>query len=239
MRHIVLVEDDDKLAQLVSTFLQQHSFKVTIISRGGNAAETIIQQQPDLVLLDIMLPEVDGYTIFRQLAGKFSQPILFLTAKDSAIEHVMGLEMGADDYIVKPVDPHVLLARINLMLRKSEHNQSKSSDDNHCHFGQLSIDKSARTVRLFNQNIELTSHEFELLWLLAQNAGEPLNRDIIHKKMIGREYDGLDRTVDVRMSRLRKKLNDDTKMPFRLITVWGKGYMLCPDAWNENRTGKC
>lgn len=231
MRHIVLVEDDDKLAQLVSAFLQQHSFNVTIISSGERAAQTIIEQQPDLVLLDIMLPQVDGYTIFRQLQGKFQQPILFLTAKDSAIEHVMGLEMGADDYITKPVDPHVLLARINLMLRKSEQNQSKSNSENHCNFGQLSIDKSARTVTLFDQHIELTSHEFELLWLLAQNAGEPLHRDIIHKKMIGREYDGLDRTVDVRMSRLRKKLHDDSKKPYRLVTVWGKGYMLCPDAW--------
>lgn len=234
MRHIVLVEDDDKLAQLVSTFLQQHSFEVTIINTGGKAAQTIIQQQPDLVLLDIMLPEVDGYTIFRQLQGKFSHPILFLTAKDSAIEHVMGLEMGADDYIVKPVDPHVLLARINLMLRKSEQTQAKGSNENQCSFGQLTINKSARTVSLFEQDIELTSHEFELLWLLAQNAGEPLHRDIIHKQMIGREYDGLDRTVDVRMSRLRKKLHDDPKKPYRLVTVWGKGYMLCPDAWNEN-----
>lgn len=234
MRHIVLVEDDDKLAQLVSSFLQQHSFHVTIISNGGQAAHTIIEQQPDLVLLDIMLPEVDGYTIFRQLQGKFTKPILFLTAKDSAIDHVMGLEMGADDYIVKPVDPHVLLARINLMLRKSELTNTKVSNENHCSFGQLSINKSARSVSLFGKDIELTSHEFELLWLLAQNPGEPLHRDIIHKQMIGREYDGLDRTVDVRMSRLRKKLNDDSKKPYRLVTVWGKGYMLCPDAWNED-----
>lgn len=234
MRHIVLVEDDDKLAQLVSAFLQRYSFNVTIVNRGGQAAQTIIEQQPDLVLLDIMLPEVDGYTIFRQLQGKFNKPVLFLTAKDSAIDHVMGLEIGADDYIVKPVDPHVLLARVNLMLRRTEQSNVKANNDDHCHFGQLSINKSARCVHLFGQPIELTSHEFELLWLLAQNAGEPLHRDIIHKQMIGREYDGLDRTVDVRMSRLRKKLNDDTKKPFRLVTVWGKGYMLCPDAWNED-----
>jgi len=162
---------------------------------------------------------------------------LFLTAKDSAIEHVMGLEMGADDYIVKPVDPHVLLARINLMLRKSDQANQQSNSLNLRRFGQLTIDKSARNVSLFNQSIELTSHEFELLWLLAENAGEPLSRDDIHKKMIGREYDGLDRTVDVRVSRLRKKLNDDSDKPYRLVTVWGKGYMLCPDAWaEENKT---
>jgi DNA-binding response OmpR family regulator len=232
MRHIILVEDDDKLASLVSAFLTQHSFKVTIINNGKYAAQTIIEQQPDLVLLDIMLPETDGYTIFRQLEGVFQQPVLFLTAKDSPIEHVMGLEMGADDYIIKPVDPHVLLARINRMLRKSEYSQVRNSNTNLRRFDQLEINKSARSVVLFGQGIELTSHEFELLWLLSDTPGEPLHRDIIHKKMIGREYDGLDRTVDVRMSRLRKKLNDDTKKPYRLVTVWGKGYMLCPDAWS-------
>lgn len=233
MRHIILVEDDEKLAALVSAFLTQHSFKVTIINNGKHAAETILALQPDLVLLDIMLPETDGYTIFRQLEGKFQQPILFLTAKDSPIEHVMGLEMGADDYIIKPVDPHVLLARINRMLRKLEQPQARSYNNNLRKFGQLEINKSARSVSLFDRHVELTSHEFELLWLLSDTPGEPLHRDIIHKKMIGREYDGLDRTVDVRMSRLRKKLNDDTKKPYRLVTVWGKGYMLCPDAWSN------
>lgn len=231
MRHLVLVEDDDKLAQLVSAFLQQHSFTVTVLSNGAHAADTIIAQQPDLVLLDIMLPQVDGYTIFRQLQGKFNNPVLFLTAKDSPIDHVMGLEMGADDYIVKPVDPHVLLARVNLMLRKAEHKPTALTSQHKKVFGQLEINKNARSVTLNQQPIELTSHEFELLWLLAQNPGEPLHRDIIHQKMIGREYDGLDRTVDVRMSRLRKKLFDDSKKPYRLVTVWGKGYMLCPDAW--------
>ena len=235
MRHIILVEDDTKLAELVSAFLQQHSFIVSIINSGLKAADIIIQQQPDLVLLDIMLPEVDGYSIFRQLEGKYRRPILFLTAKDSAIDHVMGLEMGADDYIVKPVDPHVLLARVNLMLRKFEQSNSKTIATNQRTFGQLVIDKNARSVTLFDRAIELTSHEFELLWLLAQTPGEPLHRDIIHKKMIGREYDGLDRTVDVRMSRLRKKLDDDTKKPYRLVTVWGKGYMLCPDAWSQQK----
>lgn len=235
MRHIILVEDDDKLAGLVSAFLTQHSFKVTIINSGKHAAQTIIEQQPDLVLLDIMLPDTDGYTIFRQLQGLFERPILFLTAKDSPIEHVMGLEMGADDYIIKPVDPHVLLARVNLMLRKSERAQQHSNTNHQRKFGQLEIDKSARSVNLFGNPVELTSHEFELLWLLSETPGEPLHRDIIHEKMIGREYDGLDRTVDVRMSRLRKKLNDDTKKPYRLVTVWGKGYMLCPDAWSSEQ----
>lgn len=228
MRRIVLVEDDIKLANLVKDFLTQHSFDVTVVNNGADAVEHITSINPDLVLLDIMLPEVDGFTIFRALKNVFINPILFISAKDSAIDQVMGLEMGADDYIVKPVDPHVLLARINLMLRKSVKSTTGVS---HLRFGKLEIHKHDRLVTLNADNIELTSHEFELLWLLAEQAGTPLNREHIHREMIGREYDGLDRTVDVRISKLRKKLGDNVNKPIRLKTVWGKGYMLCPDAW--------
>ena len=239
MKHIVLVEDDEKLATLVQSFLQQNSFNVTVISDGEFAVEQILELQPDLLLLDIMLPNKDGFTICRELKGRFVNPILFLTAKESSIDHVMGLEMGADDYIIKPVDPHVLLARVNLILRKRNEqketslNSGLSNHDHQMNFGQLHIDKRSRSVKLNDQSIDLTSHEFELLWLLANHAGEPQSRESIHQTMIGREYDGLDRTVDVRVSRLRKKLQDDNQKPFRIITVWGKGYMFCPDAWDQ------
>jgi len=239
MKHIVLVEDDHKLANLVQSFLQQNSFEVTVISDGENAVTDIINIQPDLLLLDIMLPNKDGFTICRELKGQFTNPILFLTAKDSSIDHVMGLELGADDYIIKPVDPHVLLARIHLILRKSselKNNHLAETGNNELHkmtFGQLTIDKHQRLVQLHQQQIDLTSHEFELLWLLASCAGEPQSRESIHQQMIGREYDGLDRTVDVRISRLRKKLQDDSQKPFRIITVWGKGYLFCPDMWED------
>lgn len=233
MRHILLVEDDLRLAELVRSFLQQNSFKVTVLNDGTHAVETILAQQPDLVILDIMLPTLDGFTICRAIRKDYSQPILFLTAKDSPIDHVMGLEIGADDYIIKPIDPHVLLARINVALRKATIDPTSSNSNVTITMGQLSINKSTRKVTLGDQLIDLTSHEFELLWLLAENAGEPMKRDDIHQQMIGREYDGLDRTVDVRVSRLRKKLLDNCKQPFRIITVWGKGYMLCPGAWDE------
>ncbi|MBU2881566.1 response regulator [Psychrosphaera sp. B3R10] len=231
MRHIILVEDDLRLAKLVTNFLQQNSFTVTVLHDGEQAVKTILAQQPDLVILDIMLPGLDGFSICREVRANYHNPILFLTAKDSPIDHVMGLEIGADDYIIKPIDPHVLLARINVALRR---NKSEVSQPNKIlEFGKLAINKSTRKSYLNNELVELTSHEFELLWLLAENAGEPMKRDDIHKRMIGREYDGLDRTVDVRVSRLRKKLHDNCKTPFRIITVWGKGYMLCPDAWND------
>lgn len=231
MTHIVLVEDDVRLAQLIEQFLIQNNFKVTVFNSGENAPELIQSQNPDLVILDIMLPKMDGFTICRELRKSDEFPIIFLTAKDSDFDHVLGLEIGADDYIIKPVVPHVLLAHINVVLRRSQQNKSSGNQD--MVFGNLAIYKKSRQVIYQEKNIELTSHEFELLWLLAKNAGEPLSRDYIHTKMIGREYDGLDRSVDVRVSRLRKKLDDDPDNPTKIITVWGKGYLFSTSAWGQ------
>jgi len=231
MTHILLVEDDLRLSRLIQQFLQQNNFKVTVLNTGENAPEIILKHQPDLVLLDIMLPKMDGFTICRALRKSFENPIIFLTAKDSDFDHVLGLEIGADDYIIKPVVPHVLLAHINVVLRRSKQHKPQSNQD--IIIGELAILKQSRQVIYQNKSVELTSHEFELLWLLARNAGEPQSRDYIHKKMIGREYDGLDRSVDVRISRLRKKLNDDPDTPYKIITVWGKGYLFSTTAWGE------
>ena len=174
-----------------------------------------------------MLPGKDGFTVCREVRDKFNVPILMLTAKGEDFDQVVGLEFGADDYVIKPVEPRVLLARINAVLRRQQ--PVKVSEE--LVFGQLRIDKTSRQVFLHQQEVILTSHEFELLWLLASNAGEVLNRDYVHQKMIGREYDGLDRTVDVRISRLRKKLIDNTARPYRIKTVWGQGYLFVSDAW--------
>jgi len=231
MRSIVLVEDDLRLANLVQSFLEQHGYQVTLLTSGEHAVDTILQAMPELVILDIMLPGLDGFSICRQLRSQFPRPILFLTAKDSPIDHVLGLEIGADDYIIKPVDPHVLLARIQTVMRRAKNANQESEQQ--LVFDLLHIDNLSRSVTFAQQTVDLTSHEYELLWLLAKSAGTPISRNHIHETMIGREYDGLDRTVDVRISRLRKKLNDDTKHPFRIVTVWGKGYMLCPTAWRE------
>lgn len=230
MQHILLVEDDLRLAELIEQFLQQNNFKVTVLHSGAKAVNSIISEQPDLVILDIMLPHMDGFTICRRIRQHYHNPILFLTAKDSDFDHVKGLELGADDYIIKPVEPYVLLARINNVLRRVKQQQQAEVDS--ISLGQLHIIKKSRQVFLAQQAIELTSHEFELLWLLATNAGEVRSRDYIHQQMIGREYDGLDRSVDVRISRLRKKLGDNTKNPFKIITVWGKGYLFSDNAWD-------
>lgn len=231
MKHILLVEDDLRLATLIQQFLQQNNFNVSVLNSGEKAVDFILSQQPDLVILDIMLPKMDGFSICRKVRHQFSRPIIFLTAKDSDFDQVLGLEIGADDYIIKPVEPHVLLARVHMLLRRI--NNNKQQGKNEIIVGNLRIDKASRQVFMADKLIELTSHEYELLWLLATNAGEPQSRDYIHQQMIGREYDGLDRSVDVRISRLRKKLGDNTKLPYKIITVWGKGYLLSATAWDE------
>jgi DNA-binding response OmpR family regulator len=230
MQHIVLVEDDIRLANLIQNFLQANSFKVSVLHSGETAPSFIIAKQPDLVILDIMLPKLDGFSICRRIKSKYTKPVIFLTAKDSDLDHVMGLEIGADDYIIKPVVPHVLLARINMVLRRTQINKDTEADS--IQMGQLHINKKSRKVHLGEKLIELTSHEFELLWLLANKADEPQSRDYIHQEMLGREYDGFDRSVDVRVSRLRKKLDDNTETPFKIMTVWGKGYLFCSSAWD-------
>lgn len=233
MDHILLVEDDLRLANLITKFLGQNGFKVSMLHQGDTVFEFISKSLPDLIILDVMLPKVDGFAICRKIRSSYTHPIIFLTAKDSDFDHVLGLEIGADDYIIKPVEPYVLLARINMLLRRKKHSEKLSVD--HLEFGQLTIHKASRQAYLSSQPVELTSHEFELLWLLASNAGEPQSREYIHEQMIDREYDGLDRSVDVRISRLRKKLGDCTKNPNRIITVWGKGYLFSSSAWEVPR----
>lgn len=230
MKHILLVEDDMRLSKLISTFLEQSGFQVSVLNQGDQAISYIQKNSLDLVILDVMLPKLDGFSICRKIRSSFEKPIIFLTAKDSDFDHVLGLEIGADDYIIKPVEPHVLLARINMLLRRNAN--LKKANVEQLNYGGLSINKPSRTVMLNEELIDLTSHEFELLWLLAHHAGEPQSREYIHKKMIGREYDGLDRSVDVRVSRLRKKLGDNTDNPTKILTIWGKGYLLSKIAWD-------
>tara|TARA_Y100001956_G_C4116958_1_gene185373 strand:- start:408 stop:1097 length:690 start_codon:yes stop_codon:yes gene_type:complete len=229
MSKVILVEDDVRLATLTAQFLKTNGFEVEMIHDGADAAKQIIAMQPDMVILDIMLPNQDGFSICRAIKDEYSGPILFLSAKDSDFDQVKGLEIGADDYVIKPVEPFVLLARLNALLRRC---QNKPKNQDSLSLGKLQIDKADRRVYLDSEEIELTSYEFDLLWTLASNAGETQSREFIYKHVVGRDYDGLDRSVDVRISRLRKKLGDNLEQPFRLITVWGKGYLCSKSAWD-------
>ncbi|NKC21099.1 response regulator [Pseudoalteromonas sp. S4498] len=229
MAKVLLVEDDVKLAELTAKFLIHNGFEVVQLHNGINAIKAIEAEKPDILILDIMLPGLDGFSICKAARGEFKGPILFLTAKDSDFDHVKGLEIGADDYIIKPVEPYVLLARLNALIRRTQNDEVQSDSIT---LGELQIDKSDRKVYLAGDEVELTSYEFDLLKTLAGHAGETLSRDYIYKHVVGREYDGLDRSVDVRISRLRKKLGDNLEQPARLITVWGKGYLCSKSAWD-------
>ncbi len=230
MPKILLVEDDLGVQQLTKDYLEHNGLEVDVLSRGDEVFSYLENNAADLMILDIMLPGKDGFSVCRQVRDKFSLPILMLTAKGEDFDQVIGLELGADDYVVKPAEPRVLLARVNALLRRGQP-VVKAAEE--IQFGDLVIDKTSRIVKLNENEIVLTSHEFELLWLLASNAGEVLSREHVHQHMIGRQYDGLDRTVDVRVSRIRKKLGDNSDKPYRIKTVWGHGYLFVSDAWEK------
>jgi DNA-binding response OmpR family regulator len=231
---ILLIEDDSRLAELTATYLEQNGLRVKLEARGDRALERFTQEKPRLVLLDLLLPGKDGLSICRELRRLHDVPILILTAKDTDLDHVIGLEAGADDYVMKPVDPMVLLARVRALLRRSERGPAGTAERRpDVLLGALRISDTSREVWLGGEPVPLTTQEFELLSLLAHRAGELVSRDEVFRTMRGIDYDGLDRSIDGRVSKLRRKLGDDAAAPSRIKTVWGKGYLLVPDAWED------
>lgn len=226
---ILLVEDDDRLGILISSYLTEQGFDLSIERRGDTAVTRILHEQPDLVILDLLLPGMDGLTICQQVRADYQGPILMLTALEDDMDQVAGLEMGADDYVKKPVLPRVLLARIRALLRRREkvngENTVAPETIDELVFGRLSINRAAQSVQLNRQPVILTTNEFNLLWLLASHAGQILDRATIYRKLRGIDYDGLDRSVDLTISHLRKKLEEDADHPKRIKTVWGQGYL--------------
>lgn len=225
---LLLVEDDVKLAKLTADFLEQNGLTVSVANNCEQAKTQFSEGQPDLILLDLNLPDGDGLALCQYFRNEYKGPILMLTARDSNLEEVIGLDSGADDYIRKPAEPTVLLARIRSFLRLAQrHGRSSETFE----FGRLSIRPASQQVFWANQEITMTSMEFMLLSALAECAGEIVTRDELHQRTRGIEYDGLDRTVDVRISRLRKKLADYGEHPKKIRTIRGKGYLFVADAW--------
>ncbi|MBD9677336.1 response regulator [Pseudomonas sp. PDM18] len=223
---ILIVEDDQRLAELTQDYLESNGLAVSIESHGGKAVERVLAERPDLVVLDLMLPGEDGLSICKRLRPDYDGPILMLTARTDDMDQVQGLEMGADDYVCKPVRPRVLLARIRALLRRSEPAEAAPAvSGKRLTFGKLVIDNAMREAWLDEQTIELTSAEFDLLWLLAANAGRILSREEIFNSLRGIEYDGQDRSIDVRISRIRPKIGDDPMHPRLIKTVRSKGYL--------------
>jgi len=228
---LMLVEDDFQLASLIKDFFEKYEFEVCIVGDGLQATRRILDELPDLVILDIMLPGQTGMDVCRQVRGQYKGIILMQTALDDDIDQMMGLELGADDYVVKQVQPRLLLSRVRALLRRLDRNSDvhcqETASSSHSKIGPLQIDISNRSVFLNGSAITLTTAEFELLALLARNSGQVVSRETIVQQIRGYQYDGLDRSIDRRISRLRKTLLDDPNQPQLIKTVRGKGYQLC------------
>jgi len=220
---ILLVEDDAALASMVADFLVPHGFDVLIEGRGDTAIARITNEKPDVVVLDVNLPGLDGFSVCKSVRSRYHGAIIMLTARGEEIDEVLGLEAGADDYMAKPVRPRALLARLRMHLRRATPEEQASQP---IVVGSLVVDAGRRNVEIDGAAMDLTTAEFDLLNLLARHAGQTLSRNDIHLEIHGVKYDGLDRSIDLRISRLRKKLGDDPAKPQRIKSVRGVGYML-------------
>ncbi len=231
MYRVMLVEDDERLATLILEYLQSYEFSVELVSRGDLALAHFQASKPDLVVLDLMLPGLDGMVVARQIRELSKVPILILTAREDSYDEVSALEQGADDFVNKPVQPRILLARLRALVRRSNgiHDETAPADPDLVIFGGLRINKGDRVVQWNEQVMDLSNTEFKLLMILAESPGKVLSRDDILKKMRGIEFDGLDRSIDNLISRLRRRFDDQHSE--KIKTVWGEGYLFSPSAW--------
>ncbi|AXE29409.1 DNA-binding response regulator [Chromobacterium phragmitis] len=233
-QHILIVEDDARLAELIAAYLTKHGYQVSLHGRGDTAPAFILETRPDLVVLDVMLPGKEGFDVCREVRPHYGGRILMMTARDEDVDEILGLELGADDYLAKPVEPRRLLARVRALLRRSgarAENGAVAVENDCIAFGQFNISQATREALLGDEQIELTTAEFDLLWLLATHAGQVLSRDDIMSELRGIGFDGLDRSIDARISRLRRKLGDNPDAPARIKTVRGKGYLFSRSDW--------
>jgi len=230
---LLLVEDDERLADLLVDYLGAHGFEVAREAHGDAAVERIRHERPTLVLLDVMLPGLDGFEVCRRVRPDYAGPILVLTARTEDVDQIVGLELGADDYVVKPVEPRVLLARVRALLRRTASLGDTRGATRRIAIGPLVVDATRYEARLGSQLLELTTAEFELLWALASRAGEVLDRDALLGALRGIGYDGLNRSIDMRVSKLRQKLGDDPEQPVWIKTVRGVGYLFAGDRAEE------
>jgi two-component system, OmpR family, phosphate regulon response regulator OmpR len=220
---VLLIEDDPRLAEMLSEYLGQAGFRISLATLGAAALRQLADSAYDAVVLDLMLPDMDGLDVCRQIRSSSDTPVLMLTARGDAIDRIIGLELGADDYLPKPFEPRELLARLRAILRRRT--PGKTAAERPLHFGRLDIDTAARAVLLDGVRCDLTGYQFDLLLVLAQNAGRVLSREMLMDKVKGEHLEAFDRSIDVHMSRIRAAIEDDPKKPRRVITVRGAGYV--------------
>jgi len=228
---VLLVEDDITLADWVVEYLEEQQFEVCHVARGDAVEEQLSAFSPDIVLLDVMLPGLNGIEVCRLIRQASNIPIIMLTARADEFDEVIGLEAGANDYVIKPARPRALLARINSLLKQSVPETKQNEQE--IQLGNLHINAEASRVIYNGEEVELSTSLFAFLWFLASHAGEVVDRDAVFKALKGREYDGQDRRFDVMLSTLRKIFGDDPQSPKKFKTIWGKGYLFVADAWND------
>lgn len=223
---ILLVEDDVELAELTRDYLQQHQYEVDIVSDGKIAIARITETQPDVLILDLNLPSVDGIEVCKQVRHHFNNPILMLTARTESFDHILGLEIGADDYLAKPVEPRLLVAHVNALLRRDKRQETTQCHRRLIQVKNLVINDSARIVTFNNETVPMSGCEYELLLLLASHVGNILTREFIFGNLRGIGYDGNNRAIDTNISRLRTKLGDPSNDSTIIKTIRNKGYLL-------------
>ena len=219
-KRILIIDDDTKLNSLLADYFAKFNFEVYSATDPEQAFIKLRKSLPDIIILDVMLPGMDGFDVCRLLRKEYTVPIIMLTARGEVTDRIVGLELGADDYMPKPFEPRELVARIESVLRRS----GRVMDQDKASFGRLEIDYAKHQVNIDGKQVNLTSMEFEILSLLTRNPGILMDRDQIFEKVKGLDADSFDRSIDVMISRLRSKLNDDPKNPTFVKTIWGSGY---------------
>ena len=225
-QHILIVDDDERLTEMLAGYLTPRGFSVERRADGRSGLAALEAGDFDAVILDVMLPDTDGFEICRRIRGRSDVPILMLTARGDATDRIVGLEIGADDYLPKPFDPRELLARLGAVLRRTRPNAAAGPAP--LRFGRLTIDRQARVVLVDGKRRELTGRQFDLLALLAERAGRVLSREQIMTSLGGDGWDSVDRSIDVHISRIRNAVEDDPRRPRFVRTVRGVGYVFSP-----------
>lgn len=218
---ILLVEDDNRLAGMVQDYLGDNGYSVTHAPNGIDAIDLQTSRDFDAIILDLMLPDIDGLEVCRTIKAHDTIPIIMLTAKGDPMDRVVGLEIGADDYLPKPFEPRELLARLRAIMRRGKTVQQSAAQ----RFGRLEIDPASMAARLDGQTCDLTAHQFKLLQILADSAGRVLSREGIMDRLKGEDLEAFDRSIDVHISRIRSQIEDDPKNPKRILTIRGVGYL--------------
>jgi DNA-binding response OmpR family regulator len=223
MKKILVVDDEKKIVEIVKAYLEREGYQVILAYDGKSAIESARKQRPDLTILDLMLPEISGWDVCRTLRKESETPIIMLTARDEVTDRIVGLEMGADDYVTKPFDPKELVSRVRAVLRRTEGTPIRS---NEIEIRELRIDTEKRKVRRGKDTIELTPIEFELLRTMSESPGRVYSRMQLLDKIQGDAYEGYERTIDSHIKNLRKKIETDPEHPGYIVTVRGVGYKM-------------